>query len=328
MTIKPNDTIHIFFAANVGYYQHLCVLLVSILENNPGERFMFHVMTDREDAEAEKIKGIAATYSNFEIRFVVMDDSIFEKFPLLIEHITLQMYYRFLIPIIAPPELKKALYFDCDMVCNTALRELWTIPIGDDYVGGCSVFKAEFIDPEGKKYLESIGYPDPHREDKYICSGMLLMNLEKIRNDEKVPELLDWCRRTPHSKYTDQDAINCVFFDRIKPLDPKWNYTTIAAYYHRKKDSNCIVHFIGPQKPWKPEILCRHYLAPLYMHYWKRTPYRNDIKQYKKTRLFTYPSLVFCYFFSPQEIFKAPERLLRWCVIKPIKRLLKPDAPF
>ncbi len=322
-TMQNHDTIHIFFAANVGYYQHLCVLLVSILENNKEERFAFHVMTDREDVEAEKIKGLAATYPNFGIEFVVMDDSLFAQFPLLIKHISLQMYYRFMIPLIAAPELEKALYFDCDMVCNIGLRELWEIPIDDNYLGGCSVLKAEFIDPKGKKYLESIGFPDPQQADKYICSGMLLMNLEKIRSEDKVSELLDWCRRTPHSKYTDQDAVNCVFYDRIKLLDLKWNYTTIAIYCHKKRIRTCIAHFIGPHKPWKPQSLCRHYLAPLYRHYWERSPYRDGIKQYKKVRFFTYPFLLFYYYLCPREVIKMPERLFRWCVVKPIKNLLK-----
>ncbi|MDR1958194.1 MAG: glycosyltransferase family 8 protein [Planctomycetaceae bacterium] len=317
---KTNDTLHLFFAADVNYYQHLCVLIVSILENNPDEPFAFYVMTNRDDKEAEKIKGLANKYHNFDIRFIVMDDSLFEKFPLLIKHITLQMYYRFLIPLLAP-ELDKALYLDCDMVCNIGLRELWEIPLGNNYIGGCSVLKAEMIDPKAKEYLESIKYPNPHQAEKYICSGVLLMNLKKIRSDNKVSELLEWCRQTPHSKYTDQDAINCVFFDNIKLINLKWNYTTIAVGALRMKPANCILHFIGPMKPWKPTVICQLYSSHLYMKYWRRTPYRYRIIKYSMIRIFVYPFLLAQILFNPREILKAPERLLRWFVIKPLKRL-------
>jgi len=129
------SSISIVFAANVKYYQHLCVLIVSILENNPLVPFAFCVLTDKEDEEAEKIRSLSKKYQNFDIRFIVVDDTYFENFPLPLKHVTIQMYYRFLIPFLLQ-ERETAFYFDCDMICNADLRELWEIPLDGYYVAG------------------------------------------------------------------------------------------------------------------------------------------------------------------------------------------------
>lgn len=296
-----DNTIPIFFAADVDYYQHLCVLLVSILENNPGECFAFNVLTDRESDEADKIASLAETYSNFELRWIVMDDSVFEKFPLPWKHISVQMYYRLLIPALAP-ELDKTLYFDCDMVCNTALRELWSTPLDDCYVAGvpdnlCSK----------ESYLKPLGLTG---DGTYINSGMLSMNLRAIREDGKIAEALAWLESHPETRYPDQDAINAVFGGRIRLLDVKWNMQTGC----KCKSRDGIIHFTSGKKPWKTDVYCLHHGAPLYFHYLESTPYRDYIRFYNKNCLKA--QIVG----RIREIVKFPERLIRNCIVKPLKK--------
>ena len=287
------------------YYQHLCVLIVSILENNKNERFTFHVMTDHDDPEADKIKGLAAIYPNFDIRFVVMEDSYFENFPLPLKHITVQMYYRFLIPFLLP-EQETALYFDCDMVCNANLRELWKIPLDGHYVAGvrdnlCSK----------KSYLQSMQLP---LNGSYVNSGMLLMNLQMIRNDNRIPELLDWVASHPETRFPDQDAINAVFAGKIRVLGPKWNIQT----GYPSKLQHGIIHYTSEKKPWLTDVYCLHHAASLYFQYLNLTPYRDYIALYHQNRN-RKTQVIGCL----KEVIKFPEQLVRKYVVKPLKKALK-----
>ncbi|MDR1958197.1 MAG: glycosyltransferase family 8 protein [Planctomycetaceae bacterium] len=297
-----NNTIPIFFAADVNYYQHLCVLIVSILERNQNERFLFNVMTDREDDEAEKIKSLADKYPNFDIRFMVMNDSMFEGLPLPLEHITLQMYYRLLIPLLVP-ELEKALYLDSDMVCNIGLRELWTTPIDGYYVAGVP----DNLGWDTRRYLCQSVFP---QRTEYINSGMLLMNLSMIRNENKIPELFAWLQSHPETKYPDQDAVNSVFLQKIKIIDTKWNNTTGCQRKLRKS----IAHFITEKKPWRADRYCPHHCASLYFRYLKLTPYRNYIIKWRKE------SWKIRMAGRVKECIKFPERFVRNYIVKPLKK--------
>ena len=59
-------------------------------------------------------------------------------------------------------------------------------------------------------------------KNEYINSGVLLLNLKKIREDNKTKELDEYINN--HSLfYPDQDAINVIFKDKILFLDNKYN---------------------------------------------------------------------------------------------------------
>ena len=56
----------------------------------------------------------------------------------------------------------------------------------------------------------------------YINSGVLLLNLDKIRKDKKDKELNDFVNKNK-LMYPDQDTINVVFKNNIYFLENKYN---------------------------------------------------------------------------------------------------------
>ena len=265
--IMNHDTISIFFAVDPPWFQHLCVLIVSILECNPDEHFAFHIMTNQNVVvEKEKIISLKNVCQNCEFHFISMDETQFAGLP--ISRLPHQIYYRLVIPDIAP-ELERAIYIDADIVCNIALREIWETPLDGYYVAGVE----DMLSRSHLPYLAAIGLPPAH---KYINAGMLVMNLKKWRDDDAVRRCFEYVHDMADVlKYGDQDAINHVFQGRIKLLDQKWNYTTCDSDYSENRPKQQMGHFTGKRKPWKFFKYCTHMSSRLYFKHLKKTPYRN-----------------------------------------------------
>ena len=60
------------------------------------------------------------------------------------------------------------------------------------------------------------------KEDVYFNSGMMLLNLNKMREDSLPEKLLDY-RLNGINYFMDQDALNVVFEGKIRLVSPEYN---------------------------------------------------------------------------------------------------------
>ena len=121
----------------------------------------------------------------------------------------------------------KILYLDVDTVVDGSLQELWNIDITNYCLAGRR---------------------EEWKED-YINSGVLLMNLKRIRQlklDDALISLLHRCRFV----FPDQDAINIIFRNYIKYIPRKFNSLGQNEWC---SGDDVIRHFAGVIKPWKPD---------------------------------------------------------------------------
>jgi lipopolysaccharide biosynthesis glycosyltransferase len=270
------EQIPIFFSANVGYFQHLCVLLTSILENNQKHFFSFYVLADDENSnENEKIIQLKERYENFDVRFIKIDVPIIDSLRCL--HVPVQGYYRYVIPDIVQ-ELDKALYLDCDIVVDGDLSELWSTDIEDYYVVGVEDL---YVNKMGFKEILGLD-----KSDLYINSGVMLMNLKAMRQDHVIDLLIANTKKIENvMKFPDQDAINITMKGKIKPLDKRFNWTTEYSndFYKISKIHfyTVISHFTGGIKPWTVGYICEHKDKEKYFYYLQKTPYKNFIVYYR-----------------------------------------------
>jgi lipopolysaccharide biosynthesis glycosyltransferase len=285
--MTDKQRIPIFFAANVGYYQHLCVTLCSLLENNKSREFDIYVLTDdAESKENEKIIKLKNAYKNFNIYFKQIDDSILVDFPLPtnIDYISQQMYYRYLIPDLFP-ELDKGIYLDCDTICHGNINEMWETNINEYYIAGVEDKYVIVIN-----YKPIIGFT---MNDYYINSGVLLMNLSKMKADNIGELLFENTKRLKLlTRFPDQDVINYTLKGKIKELDSRFNWATNNSVESKQNSLShqpaVISHFTGRAKPWAPQYKCSHESANHYFYYLSKTPYRNFIYRYRIEHFFRY----------------------------------------
>jgi lipopolysaccharide biosynthesis glycosyltransferase len=187
------------------------------------------------------------------------------------------MWYRMFLPELLP-EVDKILYLDIDTIAVDSLESLWDIDIADHYLAAVTnVFEPHFAHRPAELGLEL---------DAYFNSGVVLMNLDRMRRDS-VPDALVACalERGEQLLWVDQDALNIVLGGNRLPLHPRWNcmnsvlnFPWSAAVFGAEAVAEArrhpgIRHFEGPatNKPW--HYLCDHEGRELYFHHRRSTPW-------------------------------------------------------
>ena len=140
----------------------------------------------------------------------------------------------------------KVIYFDCDVLVNIDIKEMWDIDFeGKTLAAAHSVLYFWKISPLSFRgqLLRLLGTDTQH----YFSAGVLLMNLRKLRGrGDFLEELREWFARKQHlALFPDQDALNSIFVHDVKYIDPKFH-----VYELNGDLSNSVVHMFM-SKPWK-----------------------------------------------------------------------------
>lgn len=243
MTNKQ-DNMNIVFSINKNYINLLCISITSLLENNHNRQINIYILHAALNSKNQKkIKRLEKFYNNLKIYFILIDKNNFKNFKLNIKYISLETYFRFLIPDIL--QENKCLYLDADTLTIKNLSELYNTDISEYYCAGCNDLFIEHID-----YKKEIGLS---KEDLYINAGVILFNLEKMRENKIADLLLHNTEKYSNIiKYQDQDILNITCKNHILKLDSIYNYTSFCMEKEKDKANNvAILHYTGSAKPWK-----------------------------------------------------------------------------
>jgi len=286
--IDENEAINVVFAVNESYVQYLSVTLQSILFNkkcpNTIRAYILH----------EHLSNGSLNY------FHKLERADFQVVPISVSkfvkeynlkprnHIGVEMYYRLFISDVLP-DVNKIIYLDADLVVNTDLIDLYRINLDEKIMG--AVYNGT-INHSAKKIIAKIG-TDPR---KYINSGVLLIDVQKFKNNNIKSQCLEILTGNENFSNPDQDALNKVCDGKILLLPLKWNYIWLYnLLYSKEKDEefkkyceyymeNCssplIIHYAGKDKPWNSE---RGYVNPkLYDIFWNyaaQSPYYKKLQE-------------------------------------------------
>lgn len=262
--------ISISFSASDNYSQHLAVVIASILVNNPESSFVFHVLhRNITEANQGKLKSLERKYPNCKMAFHFVDAADIETFPIPegLEHVTIETYFRYLLPEILKDE-SRTIYSDVDVLCRADISEVWQIDLR-----GKTMAAVRNYEGESKGYNRGIirlGF-SPH--SPYFFTGFLVMDLEKMRKERLSEKLM---RATMlHGKdvaFIDLDIINLVCEGDIVEVDRVWNETSRYSAFRRDVK---IWHFPGStQKPWCN--IWKNTTWPIYLKYLLKSSYRDN----------------------------------------------------
>ena len=208
---KKNKTnVHVSMALNGDYDYPILVSICSALENCIlNKTFLtYHIFVGPEitNFTIYILRSLITKYPfNFEIIFYDMGNTFIELYN---KRMTQATYYRLLAPVIINED--KLIYLDGDTLVLNDLSEMYQYPFGKNYVLGFLDFGYNSID-----YLGIY-------TDKYINAGVLLLNLEKIRKDSKVFEVLDIIKKKIYLEKEDQTLINYAFYPGVDRLPSKY----------------------------------------------------------------------------------------------------------
>ncbi len=256
---QTNHEINVCISTDENYSRYAAVVIASILANAKSEdNLNFYILDGGINHESQqKILQLKAI-KDCNINFVKIDNELFLDFSHIKTHgyISLPTYYRLKAASLLP-DVDKIIYLDCDMVINSSLSELYSYDMEGMPLAGVSDIKRSNV----RKSLT------------YVNAGMLVMDLDCIRKENIEKEFTDWTNEHfTEIKTGDQQIINEVLKGRIKLLPSTWNvqtsnFTTRSSYEVQPK----IIHYYGPQKPWKPESW--NYFKWYYRKYEALTPW-------------------------------------------------------
>lgn len=268
---EARDRISISFCISDNYVQHMAVVVASILAHNPGARFVFHVVHRFiSEANCRQLKAWEEqSAGRFSFVLHQVDARRFDAFPLPLEHITQEMYYRYLLPELLADE-KRTLYMDVDVLVLGDITPLWELDLRGNAVAATEDIKEHT--PEFKTYLQRLGMsPDA----PYFYSGMLVMDLVVLRAmDFGARCMRNTAEHIHHIAWPDQDVINLTLEGQILPLPLRFNCT--APKLLPRGERVVIRHFANfSSKPWCCLWKNRTWLA--YTKYLLKTPWRKNV---------------------------------------------------
>ena len=127
-------------------------------------------------------------------------------------------FYRILLPCLLN-FLDRIIYIDDDVLAFDDLYEMFNLSFNNNYI-----LASRDVYWNGKD-VEKLGIS----RDKYICAGIILFNLKKIRNENRSKLVTQFLLTKPkYIKYYDQTAINYIFYPYIGRLPYKYGIFNYA----------------------------------------------------------------------------------------------------
>ncbi len=158
------------------------------------------------------------------------------------------------------PHLNKILYLDGDIIVNKDLSPLYDEDVSNYYVAA--------VKDSGRMYYVTEQTKDLN---DYFNSGVMLLNLEKMRLDNLTDKLIETKKNSTDNSLMDQNIFNIVMNGNAKLLDikynllvlnltrakAKWNINDINHFYNTSYSSftnlleECVImHFSSKEKPY------------------------------------------------------------------------------
>ena len=270
--MQTKKIVPIFYAADEKYMPYLSVALVSLKESKSnGYDYKIHVLyTGDLNGYSKIIKTMEE--ENFSIEFIDVTEEIDRIRDCMIcrDYYTPAIYYRLLIPELFP-QYDKVLYMDCDTVALADVAELYSIDVGENYIGAVADQAVAAV-PQFCEYTKNaLGIV----AEKYFNSGVIVMNLKKFREIDFYQKFETVLRSYAFTIAPDQDVLNLICKDKVCYYDGGWNKMPIAGADTQKPK---LIHYNLTMKPW-------HYDGILYEEYFwdfaSRTKFLEIIKQAK-----------------------------------------------
>ena len=244
-----NREIPIFFTIDDSYAPFLAVALNSAIKNSDPQR-NYKAIVLYQDLGADNISRLQSLQTeNFKIELMpiranmeALDDRMSNR--LRCDYFTLTIYFRLFIPSMFP-QYDKGIYIDSDVVLTDDIAKLFDINIGENYIGACNDLSIADIPPLVAYTEKAVGV----NAKEYINSGVLLMNLKKMRDDDLEGHFLSLLNKYHFDSIApDQDYLNAMCNGKIYYLEEKWD--TMPNDAKPMLTETSLIHYNLFSKPW------------------------------------------------------------------------------
>ncbi|MFM0052378.1 glycosyltransferase family 8 protein [Caballeronia grimmiae] len=264
----------VVYCFDKNYAPYAAVSIFTLASSNKSTAFQFVCLVPEEDhanvipimTALEKKTGLSIT-----LQAVRMDD--FSGW-WINAHLSISTYLRLLIPtLINEP---RALYVDADTLVLSSLESLFSMDLKNCLLAGTP----DVLGGQISKIPRS-------SEDTYLNAGVLLMDLDALRQDGMLDKAMTIYRAYQHQLVMyDQCLINKYAEGRKLVLDSKWNRllaaSTVTDVQFKQLLTNenpAILHFVSHYKPWQ------RWCTPAVAEFWWHHADQAGIDELKPTEI-------------------------------------------
>ena len=178
-------------------------------------------------------------------------------------------YVRLLFPTYFK-DIDKILYLDTDLVfVQKGIENIWNIDLTDKSIAAVTDIPVNVAQCLRTELNQT-------KTKDYFNSGVMLMNLKRMRDTGKARQLVRWCfswdRSILNPTIMDQTLMNYLFRDDVVYMQYKYNdyslmlsngvldvckkYLNIVYGYEEPPESikdAVVIHFLGELKPWEED---------------------------------------------------------------------------
>lgn len=253
-----NMQLNLLVTLDENYIPYLNVMLYSLLQSNPEEWLHVYLLHTaiREEALAQTKQLLQG---HGVLTPIMVHDTRFEQAPTTARY-PREIYYRIFAAKYLPNSIERVLYLDPDVIVNGSLRELYDMPMGPHYFAAASHTGSLIRMLNGLRL-------DMEEDSPYINSGVMLMNLEKLRKEQNDEDVFEFIGKRKNLLFLpDQDIISSLYGTKILALD-SFRYNMTERLYLKRvpfereltidwvRKNSVIIHYCGRNKPWKSNYI-------------------------------------------------------------------------
>ncbi len=250
-----NEHIPVFYEGNDDYIEMLSVSMISVLYNT--KSFIDFYILDCGICPLNKkiLETLHNTFNNFTIKYIPID---LKKFSHLKGYRNgfLDCYARLLIPELNK-EIKRAIYFDFDILLLDDIKKLWEQDLGEYELGAVPDLGYS------AKIAERCLMIGISQQQLYANAGTLLIDCEKWRENNVSEKLLDIAFKIKEKiLFICEDILNLYYNNNTyKILDMRYNMRQMPneigkycapditdEYLKQEWKEICVLHWTI--KPW------------------------------------------------------------------------------
>lgn len=239
---------------NRDFIQPMCVMLHSLSEHTSYNIKVHILHTKLSKNDEDYIQQTFKYDDKLEFLFYQVNVELFYDMTNLRDGLSIETFFRLLLPQEMPENIDRVLYIDADVVINDDVSKIYNLDIENYYLAGVVDVYEPFLDTIK---FESI--------TDYFNAGVLLINLKKWRDENFLMQCISFMNKYPERIIMeDQDILNGTLHGKWKRLPLKWNVTRNLIFntkpyykYLSKKEVDdaiqcpSLIHFTSNFKPWK-----------------------------------------------------------------------------
>ena len=220
-----NDNVPVVFASDNNYVTILAVALQSLVDNSSeNNNYDICVLSDGiQDNNKDILRSVVGDKDNISLRFVEVAHLLDKQnFKINNKQLSRATFIR-LLTLNIFSKYSKIVYLDCDIVLKKDVAKLFSVDIGNAYIGGVPDAHIKEVCRYRKsmgEYLSKvIGIEDANN---YFNAGVLILNIEELSKEYTTDRLLELATSRKWN-WEDQDVLNFISQGHVHYLDLNWD---------------------------------------------------------------------------------------------------------